>query len=238
MKKKLTNSRLLLVFSGVALGFLARFVLGIPEVNHEPTREIDRPLSAPPVEPIYFPIAPEPSDQPQNSGLIEPFPMAGQFMVNRDANFSHDASAIFEPHGESVCASGCAASRHPTGQLTRSRFFQLLNEVPLEPLDRTNTAMEELFYFGTQAYRFIQAEGFGPLDTVQSEFIWNQLQKTHALISIRVVDESGRIRTWLEPTRVPLDRRHVFEMETDGLQPLVTSGTVKRVGLDHLWVRL
>jgi len=37
---------------------------------------------------------------------------------------------------------------------------------------------------------------------------------------------------------VPFDRRHVFEMKTNSLQPLVTSGTVKRVGLNHAWIRL
>jgi hypothetical protein len=37
---------------------------------------------------------------------------------------------------------------------------------------------------------------------------------------------------------VPLDRRHVFKMDTKDLPPLITSGTVKRVGLHHLWTRL
>jgi hypothetical protein len=46
------------------------------------------------------------------------------------------------------------------------------------------------------------------------------------------------VRSWLDPTEVPFDRRHVFEMEASGVQPLVTSGTVKRVGLYHLWTRL
>jgi len=57
-------------------------------------------------------------------------------------------------------------------------------------------------------------------------------------ISLRILDEAGRVRSRINGVRVPLDRRHVFEMENEGLQPLVTSGTVKRVGLDHLWTRL
>ena len=37
---------------------------------------------------------------------------------------------------------------------------------------------------------------------------------------------------------VPLDRRHEFDMQVNNVQPLITSGTVKRVGLYHLWNRL
>ena len=66
----------------------------------------------------------------------------------------------------------------------------------------------------------------------------DELKKTHVLVSLRVLDESGAIRSKLTNVRVPLDRRHVFAMQNEGLQPLVTSGTVKRVGLDHLWTRL
>ena len=44
--------------------------------------------------------------------------------------------------------------------------------------------------------------------------------------------------TEMMPERVPLDRRHVFELTPADLQPLVASGTVKRVGLHHIWTRL
>ena len=57
-------------------------------------------------------------------------------------------------------------------------------------------------------------------------------------MEVRVVDEHREIRCWLLPTSVPFDRRHVFELETANVQPLVVSGTVKRVGLNHLWTRL
>jgi len=52
------------------------------------------------------------------------------------------------------------------------------------------------------------------------------------------LDEAGEVRSWLPATRVPLDRRHEFDMEVHDVQRLITSGTVKRVGLDHLWTRL
>ena len=152
--------------------------------------------------------------------------------------YAHDPTAAFHPHGEQVCASGCAASRHPTATLTRPHFEQLLAVFANEPMNQTSNALEELLYFGPQTKRLMERVGCPGLDPDRKNFLWTELRKTHARISIRVVDEEGRVRTWLDGAAVPLDRRHVFEMETRNLQPLVTSGTVKRVGLNHLWTRL
>ncbi|MEM7456282.1 MAG: hypothetical protein AAF456_18185 [Planctomycetota bacterium] len=152
-------------------------------------------------------------------------------------SWDHGEAAEFEPHGEQLCASGCALSRHPTRELVAARFHELMTAYTGGGPGEFE-ALEELLYFGPQTQRMIQAHGCSGLDSDRREFLLKQLEATHALISIRVVDEHGEVRTWVDATRVPLDRRHVFSMETKNLQPLVTSGTVKRVGLDHLWVRL
>lgn len=152
--------------------------------------------------------------------------------------FIHDDRAFFHPHGPEVCPSGCAASRHPTSELTGPRFRQLMAQFAHEPADETSPAFETLLYYGRQARKFVDSEGTSPLDPVRAAVLRRELSRTYARIAIRVVDQHGVIRTSLPPTRVPLDRRHVFEMETNNLQPLETSGTVKRVGLYHLWNRL
>jgi hypothetical protein len=152
--------------------------------------------------------------------------------------FVHDRRATFHAHGERMCASGCAASRHPTETLTREQFFALRQEMTCGPLDETNRALETLLYYGRQSRDLLSREGFGPLGPRQGDFLWAELARTHARISLRIVDESGQVRSKMRKTIVPLDRRHVFEMESHNLQPLITSGTVKRVGLDHLWTRL
>ena len=174
------------------------------------------------------------------SGLVPPIsvPHEATRTAFHGHKLTHDQNAIFEPHGEQICASGCAVSRHPTGKLTRQRFEQLLKNCCGQPLDETNWALEELLYYGPQTCQLIKQFGCGELDEKQVTFLREQLQFTHAKISIRVVDQHGVIRTWLDQSHVPFDRRHVFEMETRDLQPLVTSGTVKRVGLNHLWTRL
>jgi hypothetical protein len=157
------------------------------------------------------------------------------------ADFAHSRRAVFEPHGGQVCASGCAASRHPTDELTRSDFRRLLEEFAGQPMDETSLAFETLLYYGRQTSKLLAAQGSPgspPLDPLRAAVLRRELQSTHATIEVRVVDEQGEVRSWLPPTHVPLDRRHVFPMETKRLQPLVTSGTVKRVGLHHLWTRL
>ncbi len=168
--------------------------------------------------------------------MWDPDSLVGRIAATAD--FSKDNVAHFHPHGEEVCASGCAASRHPTKQLTREHFHELLAQYATEPMDETSFALESLLYFGRQTQELLKEDGDAPLDPLRSGLLQDELKKTHAKIEIRVVDEFGEIRTWLPPTRVPLDRRHEFDMQVSNVQPLITSGTVKRVGLYHLWNRL
>jgi hypothetical protein len=152
--------------------------------------------------------------------------------------FVHGSRALFHPHGHEVCSSGCAVSRHPTGELTAPVFRGLLSQFAREPMDETSRAFETLLFYGPQAKKLLDSEGSAPLDPVRASVLRGELSRTHARIAIRVLDEHGAVRTSLPPTRVPLDRRHVFVMDTHKVQPLETSGTVKRVGLYHLWNRL
>jgi hypothetical protein len=153
-------------------------------------------------------------------------------------DFTLGSRAIFHPHGEQLCASGCAASRHPTETLTRGRFNSLLLEYADEPLGDAGPAQDTLLYFGRQAAQLFATEGPGRLDPVRASVLRHELARDHVAIEIRVVDALDRVRASLPPTNVPLDRRHEFELDTHQLQPMIASGTVKRVGRDFLWTRL
>ncbi len=248
--RRLGPSRLSLVALGIVLGYLARLTFGGPAVEELPQNVFHSEIVEPdPDDTIDLPLLKTGQEDPgeeDSSGMVPPISVPRPLFSSRpshvfaahDPAFDHGETAVFEPHGEQLCASGCALSRHPTDQLARHQFEKLLSKLADQPLDETNGALEELLYFGPQTLKLMQAHGAGNLSDRQAEFLWSQLQYTHAKISLRVVDQGGEIRTWLEPTRVPLDRRHVFSMETNDLQPLVTSGTVKRVGLNHLWTRL
>ena len=84
--------------------------------------------------------------------------------------FLHDRRATFHAHGDRMCASGCAASRHPTETLSREQFFALRQEMARGPLDETNQALETLLYYGRQSRDLLSREGFGPLGPLQGDF--------------------------------------------------------------------
>ena len=153
-------------------------------------------------------------------------------------DFAHDRTAEPHGHGENMCASGCAASRHPTAPLSADAFRQLLLDYQQIAPTGDNEALEKILFHGRQSRNHWKIQRAASIDPLWRMVLDEELQKTHVLISLRILDESGRVRSGMSHIRVPLDRRHVFEMEREGLQPLVTSGTVKRVGLDHLWTRL
>ena len=249
--KNIFKSRIWLVPLGIALGLLARATLGVPENSDVLPRTFQNELGPDSVKgtDAHFEVK---KTEGSEEGLVPPIRVpsieAASGVLDRNHSiatvrnafdmFAHDSDAEFHAHGEDVCASGCAASRHPTETLDEDSFDELLAEFAKQPLSQDSMALEKLLYYGPQTKKLIEQDGFGPLDTDRATFLWEELERTHAKISLRVIDESGKIRTWLEPTLVPFDRRHVFKMETENLQPLVTSGTVKRVGLNHMWVRL
>lgn len=255
MQRKFLKSRVNLILLGIGLGWIARFVLGAPAEELDPPRTIDRPIEAVSGDVTAVSVIDSKSGSfDSESGLVQPIRLPGTYAIFKSSSpdatadirfsrvlfddFSHDESASFEAHGETLCASGCAISRHPTSTLTKSKFERLLVAFAEGPMADTNQSLEELVFFGPQTRKLIESEGVGKLDSERANFLWDQLTVTHARISIRVKDDQGVVRTWIDPTRVPFDRRHVFKMQTNNVQPLVTSGTVKRVGLNHLWTRL
>jgi hypothetical protein len=153
-------------------------------------------------------------------------------------DFSTDERALLHPHGTKACKSGCAISDHPTMDLTVDRFKRLLNDYSREAAGEASRSLETLLYYGRQTQRMLARHGAESLDREHMSRLRSELARTHARVAMRVVDETGRTRVWMPPTRVPLDRRHEFHMETDDVPPPTSSGTVKRVGLDHLWTRL
>lgn len=174
--------------------------------------------------------------QPEDP-LIPPIELGNPVSVGR-IDFTSDDRAKFHAHGEKVCASGCAASRHPTGTLSKAKYLWLLRRFAEQPMSEESSALESLLYFGRQSDGWIKLLGTNPLDDERTAMLRRELTRTHARISFRIVDEYGVVRTYMPPTRVPLDRRHEFKMDVKDLPPLITSGTVKRVGLHHLWTRL
>jgi hypothetical protein len=158
------------------------------------------------------------------------------------ANFDGDPDggrALAHPHGKRVCASGCAANQHPTPPLLKEEFGRLMALYASQPMSDQSEGLEYLLYYGRQAHLFLDRLGNGPLDPQRAAFLRHELSRTHVYVELRVVDEFGVVRLWNRPARVPLDVRHGFEFTTKDYQRIEEStGTVKRVGLYHLWQRI
>lgn len=150
----------------------------------------------------------------------------------------HDPRAhLAIPFGKKICASGCLPSKHPTPVLAEAAYRALLARYAVEPAEG-GPALDELLYYGRQTRELALRHGTGPLDRERAALLARELARTHVVVEFRVVDERGTVRVRLPPTRVPLEIRYEYDMEVQDLQPVVTSGTVKRVGLKHLWQRL
>ncbi|MCA9778617.1 MAG: hypothetical protein KC800_17940 [Candidatus Eremiobacteraeota bacterium] len=155
-----------------------------------------------------------------------------------DGVSQHQPKVIFEPHGGSLCASGCALSRHPTPSLKWESFERMLVDYSQQPMSEESPALEELLYYGPQTVGMLE-HADGKLDSERRRFLNQELSRDLVKMEFRIIDESGRVRVSLPPTIVPFDKRFVFEpLLTEDFQPPEASGTVKRVGLNHVWQRI
>ena len=240
INSKVWQSRIFIVLMGIGLGWCARFIHAPETEENLPTRTFSEPL--PDEVPVDFPIE---NHSDSTSSIqdfwVEPFSLNSGLHDLDVKTETSVASATFEPHGEQVCASGCALSRNPTESLSSTKFHQLFGEYCAHQLNQ-NSALDSLLYFGPQTQRHLDAieaddSMAKSLNAKRVRFLKQQLKFTHAEIAIRVREEDENW-SWLAPTIVPLDRRHVFHMNSRRLQPLETSGTLKRVGLNHVWTRL
>ncbi|WP_372369871.1 hypothetical protein [Candidatus Uabimicrobium sp. HlEnr_7] len=135
-----------------------------------------------------------------------------------------------------TCVTGCAAIPDTTPALTKKDFLRNLHLFANEPLSSKSLALETLLFYGEVTQNWLPETSV--LDKEHLQFLQRELQKTHVEIQLRVVDEKGIVRIELEPTVVKIgDKYHQHVHKTQEIQSLEISGTIKRVGLYHLWSR-
>lgn len=175
-------------------------------------------------------------DSVRLGGVVPPLDLSSY--PSRDPNWQ-SPRARSEPHGHESCASGCAVSHHPTPRLTKDRSRALLAEYQQEPFDQESESLDALLYFGAQICFQLRNDSLRDLlDADHLTYLEHELSRDRAIVSIRLLDQDGKVRAELPATGVPQHVRQVFECDVYDLQPLVCSGTVKRVGKNHIWQRL
>jgi hypothetical protein len=139
------------------------------------------------------------------------------------------------------CVGSCAFAHDAPPELDADRYRALLKAFAEEPMAAGSEALEELLFHHVAARPLMERLGTDPLDPERAEFLRRELSRERAWIDVRVVDAKGVERIRLRPQHVLMDhKQHLFPAEADRvqIQELEVSGTVRRVGLDHLWTRL
>ncbi|MCZ6602546.1 MAG: hypothetical protein O6952_06040 [Planctomycetota bacterium] len=163
------------------------------------------------------------------------FLFASTGSVPRPPGPADDQDVPSDPQG---CAAGCAAIAIPNPDLTHDEFEDLLVRLAREPLNEMSPALETLLFYGPKAARHLATHGAAALDNARARFLEKELARQEIWVSMRVVDEKGTVRVSMAPTRIPLgERRHLRVEEATDLQPPEFTGTVRRVGLNHIWTR-
>lgn len=143
---------------------------------------------------------------------------------------------------DEVCATGCAAASYETRKLSAAELDELALAWAADPKSPQGERALDTLLFHTASPEAAEAN-WVPNEVLLghegASFLMTEIGRGHALLELRLVDREGRVRLELPPTRMPLgQKQHVVAHETATLQPPEVSGTIKRVGLEHLWVRL
>lgn len=135
---------------------------------------------------------------------------------------------------EEKCATGCAAI--PDTKFSKENFLQTIRTYAKDPLTKQSAALETLLFYGKETQKWLAETSF--LDKEHMDILQRELQKKHVAISLRIVDENNDLRLELEPTIVKVgEKYHQHIHKTKDMQEVEISGTIKRVGVDHLWSR-
>jgi hypothetical protein len=150
-------------------------------------------------------------------------------------------SARADDHGPAVkkgCAGGCAAAHPQKFDIAPEKIEELLAAMAAQPAGATSPELETLLFHGTTVARYLETYGTDPLGEAQAKFLLSELERTHAMLEVRVVDEDGVVRAYLPETRVPIGSQFHMEMpETTDLPVPEVSGSLARVGVNYVWSR-
>lgn len=131
---------------------------------------------------------------------------------------------------------GCGDARHPTPRLTQIEYKRLMAAYGSE--DGEDAALDSLCYYGPQAAYMLETAGDCGVDTKKIERLKAELARDHVYFSVRVVDENNVERLTLSRSYTPFDANvHHHLSQIVNTPPCEISGTIKRIGLYHIWAR-
>lgn len=143
------------------------------------------------------------------------------------------------PASSAECATGCAVGNHPIEPLSADDYRSALRGLAAGGSDERARALETLLFHGTRTSELMERLGTGRLDGEDAALLRRELSRTHARLSLRLVDESGTVRARVDRARFPIGvKEHVHATGSVDLPAPEVSGTVHRTAPHHLWTRL
>ena len=139
---------------------------------------------------------------------------------------------------EPTCVGSCSAVSDGPSKSHPAKIRGWLADYANQPMSRESPALEALLFHREATKLELSSFEALALDDTRATFLERELQRASAFLEVRVRDAAGQVRVHLPEQRVALDEKQHIETENDLAQHVEYSGTVKRVGLDHLWVRL
>ncbi len=140
---------------------------------------------------------------------------------------------------EPECKGGCATAQRAHAPLSPEELTAWLQAYAEDPARAPEVALETLLFHGAQVRAHLKKRGAGSLPAEHHRFLLSELAKTHARVEVRLVDRTGAVRATLPAQEVRVgEKAHLVAPATPWLQSFEYSGTVERVGLKHMWVRL
>ncbi len=146
-----------------------------------------------------------------------------------------------EPGGansKKECTTSCSLAKHAIAEFTPTMFRDALSDYAAGAVGQPSMGLDTLLFYNKRTLELLKEKGAGPLSQAHARFLRRELARDHAIVSIRMVDENGRVRASYGPAQLPLgQKQHLSPADTNGLFPMEFNGTVIRTGLYHLWSR-
>jgi hypothetical protein len=137
------------------------------------------------------------------------------------------------------CASGCAVVPDAVRKvLDDDALDALLVTYADSPAGEDSDALSELLFYASQTRARLAEDDRPTLPGDHEAVLRRELARTTARIELRVIDEHGQVRAWMDATRVPLGEKQHIHLDNKNLPGVTASGTVLRTSLYHLWTRI
>lgn len=137
------------------------------------------------------------------------------------------------------CKTGCAVADHGQGRLADDELVDWLQAYQDSDETLASVALETLLYHGAQVREFVRENAWASLDSKHRQKLQTELGRIYAVVELRLVNDEGELVSRMPPTEVLVgEKTHLHVPSFLGVPSFEISGTVKRVGVAHLWARL